>query len=238
MIDQFSSAAAAAIAAESGISPVGQIEAQALQLSEAEDEMFGSEADSDAPNAKRTREGDPIFPFDAAKAIEAAASFLLLADRRINLMKLVKLIYLLDRVAIARRGIPVVGGAYFSLPHGPVTSQLLDLINSRFVSDAQGIWEQFISRRLNYDLLLLAFPGAAHLSKFEQDLIREVSSSFLDVDQWHTRDWCHDHCGEWTRLEKGRAPISLGKLAEQVGRDPDEVIENANEQDFLAKVFR
>ena len=47
-----------------------------------------------------------------------------------NIMKLVKLIYLLDRLSLDRRGIPVVGGDYLSMRNGPVTSEVLDIINA------------------------------------------------------------------------------------------------------------
>lgn len=52
------------------------------------------------------------------------------------------------------------------------------------------------------------------------------------------RDWCHAHCGEWLPLEIGRAAIYLFDLAEEVGRDPDEVLANATKQPFLEEVFK
>jgi hypothetical protein len=70
------------------------------------------------------------FRFDITKATEVACQFLKREGGSINIMKLVKLVYLLDRLSMTRRGIPVVGGAYFSLPNGPITSEFLDLINS------------------------------------------------------------------------------------------------------------
>src|SRR5438105_12462602 len=70
------------------------------------------------------------FRFDVTKATEVAGQFLRKEGGLINIMKLVKLVYLLDRSSVARRGVPVVGGAYFSLPNGPITSEFLDLINS------------------------------------------------------------------------------------------------------------
>ncbi len=68
-----------------------------------------------------------------------------------NIMKLVKLVYLLDRLSMARRGIPVVGGAYFSLPNVPITSELLDLINSGCLSDEPDCrWDDLISDRQDH----------------------------------------------------------------------------------------
>ena len=74
------------------------------------------------------------FRFQTGKATEAACLFLQKGSGRMNIMKLVKLIYLLDRLSLEKRGIPVVAGTYFSLPNGPITSEFLDLINSGCLS--------------------------------------------------------------------------------------------------------
>jgi hypothetical protein len=177
------------------------------------------------------------FPFDAQKATESAARFMTLAYGSINIMKLVKLVYLLDRESIARRGVPVVGGVYLSMRNGPVTSELLDLINSGSLWNSQTDWHSFISDRQDHVVELTKDPGTDHLSEFELSLIDELSAKHEKDDQWALRDWCHVRCGEWLPLEKGRENISLAKLAEEVGRDPEEVLENAAEQNFLEEVF-
>lgn len=50
------------------------------------------------------------FRFQIGKATEAACEFLDCAGGQLNIMKLVKLLYLLDRLSLDRRGIPVGGG--------------------------------------------------------------------------------------------------------------------------------
>ncbi|MCX6925812.1 MAG: Panacea domain-containing protein, partial [Verrucomicrobia bacterium] len=70
------------------------------------------------------------FRFHIGKATEAGCLFLERAGGRMNIMKLVKLMYLLDRLSLDRRGVPVAGGDYLSMRNGPVTSELLDLINA------------------------------------------------------------------------------------------------------------
>jgi hypothetical protein len=178
------------------------------------------------------------FPFSPQKATEVVAQFLKLAHGRINIMKLVKLVYLLDRESIGRRGVPVVGGAYLSMRNGPVTSEILDLVNSGSLWSCETNWDQFISARRNYEVELTHDPGRDHLSEFELGLIAEVFALHEKEDQFALRDWCHAHCGEWLPLETGLAAISLVDIAEEVGRDPDEVLANATEQAFLGEVFK
>ena len=55
------------------------------------------------------------FPFDARKATQVAAAFVTREGGELNVMKLIKLIYLLDRLSLIRRGVPVLGGDYFSM---------------------------------------------------------------------------------------------------------------------------
>ena len=57
------------------------------------------------------------------------------------------------------------------------------------------------------------------------------------MDQWGLRDWSHQHCGEWTPLDQGRERISLGKLAEEVGQDADQIEADAAEHSFIEHLF-
>jgi hypothetical protein len=85
--------------------------------------------------------GAVSFPFDADKATEVAAQFLQFEKGSINVMRLAKLIYLLDRESIRQRGVPVVGGVDLSMKNGPVTSEILDLINSGELWHRETNWE-------------------------------------------------------------------------------------------------
>ena len=177
------------------------------------------------------------FPFDPKKATEVAALFLRNEGGSINVMKLVKLIYLLDRESIRKRGIPVVGGIYLSMKNGPVTSEVLDLINSGFLWHCNTTWPTFISDRADHLVALDKDPGHDNLSEFELALLQDVYKAFGFMDQWGLRDWCHQHCGEWTPLDQGRERISLGKLAEEVGQDADQIEADAAEHSFIEHLF-
>jgi len=177
------------------------------------------------------------FPFDAQKATEVAAAFLKRANGSINILKLVKLVYLLDRESIARRGVPVVGGVYLSMRNGPVTSEVLDLINAGSLWNCPNNWDRFISDRQNHEVELIKDPGTDRLSEFEIDLIEELFRRHEHQDQWAIAQWCHEHCGEWLPLDKGAEAITVAELAQEVGREPNEVIENAAEANFLSEVF-
>lgn len=181
------------------------------------------------------------FRFDAAKATEVACLFLQKAGRRMNIMKLVKLVYLLDRLSLDRRGIPVVGGDYLSMRNGPVTSELLDLINAgRLLGDPETRWEQCISDRRNHEVQLESMPEREHVSDVEVALLDEIWAEHGDKDQWQLVEWCHRHCPEWTPVSRGCAPIAVERIANALGRGP-EVIERlrreAAELNLLGDIF-
>ena len=181
------------------------------------------------------------FRFDVTKATEVASELLKREGGSINIMKLLKLVYLLDRLSVARRGLPVVGGAYFSLPNGPITSEFLALVNSGCLWGLENCrWEEFISDRQNHEVALAKDPGRDHLSDSEMDLIDAIYGEHGKKNQWELRDWCHEHCEEWTPLDQGRDRIPLERVARAVGKTDEQVArlkEEAAEQSFLAEAF-
>lgn len=177
------------------------------------------------------------FRFDIAKATEVACQFLEREGGRINVMKLMKLVYLLDRLSLARRCIPVVGGVYYSMRNGPVTSELLDLANAGCLWGEECRWEEFISDRQDHEIGLVKMPSCEHLAESELSMIDEIYREHGGKDQWQLRDWCHEHCGEWTPLQQGREQIDLAELASNVGKSKDEIKrieEDATEANLLA----
>ncbi len=123
------------------------------------------------------------------------------AGGRMNIMKLVKLMYLLDRLSLDRRGVPMARGDYLSMRNGPVTSELLDLINSgRLFGEPDQRWEQNVSDRRDHDVKLEQMPAREHLSDAEAALLDEIWREHGSKDQWQLVDWCHAQCKEWTSV--------------------------------------
>jgi uncharacterized phage-associated protein len=169
------------------------------------------------------------FHFQIEKATEASCEFLQRAGGRINIMKLVKLIYLLDRLSLDRRGIPVVGGDYLSMRNGPVTSEVLDLINSgRLFNESDRRWEESVSDRRDHDVQLERMPRREHLSDAEIMLLEQIWAEHGTRDQWQLVEWCHAHCGEWTPIPRGCAPIAVERIGQALGKSPE----------FIAKLTR
>ena len=147
------------------------------------------------------------------KAAQTAHYFISRAGGELEILKLVKLIYLADRHSLKKRRIPVVGGTYFSLNHGPVTSEVLDLISDG-TRDENSPWEQLISDRAQHRVATsnsLAEYDA--LSSSEQGLLEDVWQQFGAQGKWDLVEWTHQHCEKWSDPRGGRIEISARKLA-------------------------
>jgi uncharacterized phage-associated protein len=181
------------------------------------------------------------FRFNISKATEAACLFLAHSNGEINVMKLVKLTYLLDRLSLDKRGTPVCGGDYLSMRNGPVTSEMIDLINSgRLIGEHDRRWEECISGRKNHEVKLEKMPVRGHLSDTEVGLLDEIWAGHGKKDQWQLVEWCHTHCKEWTSVTNGCAPIAVEQVGIALGKSPQEVIrlrEEAIELNQLDEIF-
>lgn len=181
------------------------------------------------------------FRFNIGKATEVACLFLQRAGGRMNVMKLVKLVYLLDRLSLDRRGIPVVGGDYLSMRNGPVTSEVLDLINEgRLYHETDSRWDECISDRENHEVVLLKLPDREQVSTAEVRLVDEIWGAHRAKTQWQLVDWCHEHCKEWTPIPSGRAPISVEQIGEALGKRAEDIAwltREARELNRLNEIF-
>ncbi len=170
------------------------------------------------------------FRFQIGKATEAACEFLERAGGQINIMKLMKLCYLLDRLSLDRRGIPVLGGDYLSMRNGPVTSELLDLINAgRLEGEVDAGWENNISDRTNHEVKLDRKPERREISDAELELIELIWQEHGHRNQWQLVQWCHTHCGEWTPISRGCAPIAVERIAQALGKSQPQIQKIARE---------
>ena len=174
--------------------------------------------------------------FREDKTTQAAAILIGLSEGTINYMKLVKLLYLVDREALNRWGQPVTFDDYFSMDHGPVLSRTLDLINEGARPGRSSYWHEHISPPEDYFVTLLRSAGTDKLSDAEIDLIREVHEQCGHMDKWELVDLLHEMLPEWIDPQGSSAPIAYEDILTAVGKDESEVRCIRNELDLIAYV--
>ncbi|WP_297497231.1 Panacea domain-containing protein [Ferrovum sp.] len=160
--------------------------------------------------------------FNERKAAQMAAFFLgQPPERKMPHLKLMKLLYLSDREAVRVFGWPISGDRLVSMPHGPVLSQTLNLMDGDVESQPGG-WEELISDKENHELSLRQPLDAAALDELapaEIEVLKAVWDKFGAMDKWEIRDWTHHHCAEWKDPKGSSFPIQYDALARAVGFD-------------------
>jgi uncharacterized phage-associated protein len=136
-------------------------------------------------------------------------------------LKLMKLLYLSDREAVRAFGWPISGDRLVSMPHGPVLSQTLNLMDGD-VESKPGGWEEWICAKDNHELSLrqpLDVETLDELAAAEIDVLKVVWNKFGAMSKWEIRDWTQKHCAEWQDPKGSSFPIHFGAMARAVGFD-------------------
>jgi uncharacterized phage-associated protein len=158
------------------------------------------------------------------KATQAAARLLELRGAPMSHLKLIKLLYLVDREALVRYGRPVTYDSYFSMPHGPVLSFTLDRINEPEVSQG-AYWHRYIGPKQNNEVgLASASIPNDQLSPAEEELIGAVFEKFGRMTRWELRDYTHT-LPEWQDPRGSSRPIDPADILRSEGYSDEEIDE-------------
>ena len=169
--------------------------------------------------------------YSEAKTTQASAQFLKLDGGSMHYLKLMKLLYMLDREALNQWGRPVTNDEYYSMKLGPVLSETYDLMNG--ISDENSYWLKHISAPMNYKIGLLSDPGVGKLSRSEEGLIEKIFTQYKDFDRFALVDHLHETLPEWTKVTSGRVPITFASIFQALHKTPEERKEIEDELEDL-----
>lgn len=181
--------------------------------------------------------------FSERKTAQMATWFLLQGHGCMNVLKLMKLLYLADRESMDRYGYPISFDCPVSMPHGPVLSGVLELINGECGGAPDG-WEDRIEDRENHQVRLRR-PGQQtadldELSEADREVLAAVYGRYGHMDQWQLRDFTHRECAEWQDPAGSSRPIAYADIFRALGRDEQtarEQEEEILEQKRISSVF-
>lgn len=174
--------------------------------------------------------------FRERKTTQAAAILIELEAGTINYMKLIKLLYLIDRKALTEWGQPVTFDAYVSMNQGPVLSRTLELINEGMRPGDTSYWNEHISIIGRYHVQLEKAVATDELSDAEIDLIKEVYEQYGHIPKWELVDWMHGALREWQDPQGSCLPIEYGNILQAVGKDEADVNSILDELDLMGYV--
>jgi len=159
--------------------------------------------------------------FNVRKAAQVAAFFARAEGGRINVLKLVKLIYLADRKHLGAYDWPILNDKYVSMDHGPVNSIAFHYINGCQLE--RDSWEPFVTDRDQYEIGMareeMTDDELDELSKAELKTLNEVWAEFGGMTKYQIRDWTHKNLPEWEDPEGSSAAIPYERILKFLGKD-------------------
>jgi uncharacterized phage-associated protein len=160
--------------------------------------------------------------FNEAKATQAAARLLRNRGGRMSYMKLIKLLYLADREALATWGRPITTDTYVSMDKGPVLSHVLDRINEGPSPEEASFWAQHITPTGNYEVTLTADPKDDLLSEAEDEMLDKIFHIYGHLSRWKIVDHVHT-LPEWQDPHGGAIPIEYADILKAQNKKPEEI---------------
>lgn len=178
--------------------------------------------------------------FSEKRVAQMAAYLLNRRGGRMAYIKLLKLLYLAEREAMAKWGESISGDRFVSMPHGPVLSQTYDLIKGH--GSDQSSWNDLIQDESNYEVSLRkAFDEDTldELSKSEIDLLGQIFDQYGHMNRFEIVKFTHDNCPEWEDPNGSSFPIKPEAIFRVMGKSENQVqemIKNYNEQRQLDSI--
>ncbi len=125
------------------------------------------------------------FQFNHEKATQAILWLVQRNNGTIDKLQLVKMVFLADREHLAKYGRPIIGGNYYTMKYGPVSSELKDYLDAPETSDS--------AFRVDDDFKVVAKKSAGQdwLSQSDLDVLDEVYRKYGHLDQWKLSEITH-----------------------------------------------
>ena len=183
--------------------------------------------------------GTPMFT--ARKAAQMAAFFANQQGGTINILKLMKLLYLADRESMKRFAAPISYDLFGSMDQGPVLSRTLNLINGTYPSLIAADWEEWINDKENYELGCnreFERKDLDCLSDADMEVLESVWADFGHMNQWQLRDYSHTQLPAWTDPCGAFIAISAEQIVRGLGIDEaEELAQEVDAEYELDRLF-
>jgi uncharacterized phage-associated protein len=175
--------------------------------------------------------------FNAKKAAQVIAFFAAKSPLgQIDIIKVIKLVYLADRESFAKYGFPVLDDNYYSMPHGPVNSDTYRHVNGEVEVEGTA-WAEYLTDKSDHKVgAVKAFTidELDELSDADVECLDAVWRRFGHMGKWQLRDWTHEekNVPEWEDPGTSSNPIPVERILRAVG------VDNIDEQAKVIKDHR
>ena len=179
------------------------------------------------------------FVFDEKKATDAAAYLLSLNKNRLPYMKLMKLLYIADRVSLSEYHYSITTDSYYSMKFGPVVSGIYDCIRHWNDLPDDSPWKRtiFIDKERYEAVLTDETNSFDMLSEEEKDILRDANNGQDSENQFELSQFTHSF-PEWKDPGNSRIPLSIEDIINVTVKDEKEKKEALSDLDLSAELQR
>ncbi|WP_370548263.1 Panacea domain-containing protein [Edwardsiella tarda] len=169
--------------------------------------------------------------FCEEKVAQMAAYLLLKRGGRMAYLKLMKLLYLSNKKSILEHGRMIGDDTLYSMKHGPVMSNTLNLIRGSYTGTGSGeYWNSLIETK-GYDVLLRFDPREMdadevfdELSRADIRILDNIYSQYGHMNRFDLVEMTHlrEVCPEWHDPGSSSTPIDLKEMLLSGGKGEEE----------------
>ena len=171
------------------------------------------------------------------KILQEICFLLSLNNGRMNLIKLIKELYLADRLSIEEREFSISGDIFYSMKNGPILSNALDLLTNDlpdFIEYIHSEVAQDPEERYYPDIVLVKTPGQDRLSKNDKKYLQQVSEEIKKKKAFYLVDLTHK-LPEWQEVLSGRKKIHFSDILRALGKNDKEILEIKASNDTMKR---
>jgi uncharacterized phage-associated protein len=178
--------------------------------------------------------------YNVRKAAQVTAFFAKKQGGTIDVLKVVKLLYLADREFMSRYDFPILFDCLVSMPHGPVSSMTYNYING--MDEQRDEWDEFVVARADNKIGMarpnMKFEDLDELSEAESHVLETVWDQFGRMSSWDLRNYTHKHCPEWEDPRGSSNPIPYERVLKFLNKENSaEIADEIESQRSLDKIL-
>jgi uncharacterized phage-associated protein len=155
--------------------------------------------------------------FNVTKTTHLAAHLIEKSGGSLNILKLVKLLYICDREFMKTYAKPITFDRFVSMPQGPVLSSTYNLMTGSGMPQYQEIWDRTISDRENHMISMNDNSFTSILSVDEREVADFVYETFKSFNQWELVKYTHENFEEWSDPNGSSNPIQYQEVFMALG---------------------
>jgi uncharacterized phage-associated protein len=173
------------------------------------------------------------FRFDFDKTVQAACLLLRKHDGCMSYLRLLKLLYIVDRELLAETGRTLTGDRPVAMKNGPVLSTLYDIVKQQSSHSAR--WETFIVKA-GFQIKRVGDPGLGKLSRGEASKLEEVTERYHSIDDWELAERTHAF-PEWQQHFQEGTARSIPWDDVLIAQGKGDVLSTALKDEMARRVF-